>query len=369
MPQPPTQATRQRLRRCVSLATGALVLIFAGGWAGAAEAQDEECLDCHSELDPDDGLTFADGSQLSATIDAEHFAGSVHRTHLSCVDCHQGISEYPHPEMDYASARAYQVAQAKTCNRCHYAYYTRVLDGIHYAQLAKGNTRAPTCVDCHGAHATQNPGTSRPGISKKCATCHAEISATYEASVHGRALVDNNNQDVPSCTDCHGAHAIRDPRRPDVHAATHTICAKCHDNKTLMAKYDLSSNVLTSYLDDFHGASNLLYAEGVGEPRRPMATCTSCHGVHNIQPFNKEGSRDAVRARVATLCRNCHEAVPDAFADAWLSHYDPTPETAPLVWLVLWAYRILIPMIVAGLVLHILLHLYKVRRHRRGGTP
>jgi hypothetical protein len=158
-------------------------------------------------------------------------------------------------------------------------------------------------------------------------------------------------------------HAIQDTSGPAFHAQEYGICARCHGDAERMARYGLSTNVLTSYLDDFHGRSNQLYTAGGGSPSQPIATCTDCHGVHDIQPFDGTGDTAAVRARVVTLCRRCHETVPDAFADAWLSHYEPTPDKAPLVWAVKLGYSVLIPLIMAGLLLHIFLNLVMLRGH------
>ncbi len=40
------------------------------------------------------------------------------------------------------------------------------------------------------------------------------------------------------------------------------------------------------------------------------------------------------------------------------------PQKAPLVWGVKWLYRIMIPLIMLGLILHILLHLWRYRSRR-----
>jgi predicted CXXCH cytochrome family protein len=133
-----------------------------------------------------------------------------------------------------------------------------------------------------------------------------------------------------------------------------------------MEPYDLNTEVVSTYLTDFHGQSNAMYAMGAGEPGKPMATCTDCHGIHDIPSF-KTTDKSVVRERVVKVCQSCHQDVPEGFADAWLSHYPPTLESAPLVWAVTWFYRIIIPLILAGLVLHILLDLWRVRMSRRGG--
>ncbi|MDF1564036.1 MAG: cytochrome C [Deltaproteobacteria bacterium] len=327
--------------------------------AGAVPAGSQDCLDCHADLEGEE-VEFADGSVIDVGVDQEKIDASVHAT-LACPDCHRAISDHPHPELTAGSRRTYQIDSAKTCNRCHHAYYTRALDGIHYQLLEQGNTDAPTCIDCHGAHEVKKPGNHRATLGRGCARCHEEVFSRYEKSVHGPALAAEANGDLPACTDCHGAHAIADPRKKEFRVAEHEICVKCHGDAKRMKPYGLDANVASTYLEDFHGASNQLYAAGAGLPGKPMATCTDCHGIHSIQKWDREGAPDEIRARIAKQCRTCHEEVPDSFADAWMRHYPPTFESAPLVWAVKWFYRLLIPFIILGLVLHILMHLWKAR--------
>lgn len=346
----------------------ALGTVLAFGFAPAAFAQPgevDDCMDCHGDAE-EDRLELPDGSKVPVQILKKVWDASVHAGEIGCTDCHNGISEYPHPDVEAKDLRGFQIAQAETCKRCHYAHFTRVADSIHYKQFEEGNRNAPTCVDCHGAHDIAVPGEPRMAVDGRCARCHADVSDAYRRSVHGQALIDSNSPDVPVCTDCHGSHQIEDPRKPEFRAASYQICAKCHSDADRMERYGLNPEVVSTYLDDFHGASNALYADGLGRPDKPMATCTSCHGIHDI-PSLRDADASVVRARVLKTCRECHEKVPDGFQDAWLSHYPPTLSKAPLVWLVTWFYRIVIPLIMLGLVLHILMHLWRFRFRRPGG--
>jgi hypothetical protein len=328
-----------------------------------ARKQTESCLECHADMFDDDVVLLDDGSELPVLVDEDAWRGSVHAAELGCRDCHQGITKYPHPDLEQGSARTYQLAAAESCNKCHYAYYTRALDGIHYARLEAGHLDAPTCVDCHGAHAVVAPDTPRTAIDRRCARCHEDVAQTYRASVHGLALV-NGDPDVPTCTDCHGAHAIRDPRGEAFHVSSHEICAQCHADEDRMRRHGLNPNVIQTYLSDFHGVSNQLYAAGGGLPDQPMASCVDCHGVHDIQPFDDGTGEAAVRERVEVVCARCHQDTPVGFGNAWMRHYEPTFRSAPLVAMVTWAYRILIPLIACGLISHILLHLWRYQTHR-----
>jgi len=219
-----------------------VVLSFPGAAAWGAEgkgaaqraAKNEECLGCHE--DSDDVLGFKDGSERSIGISVKAWKGSVHGTRLTCTQCHRDITDYPHPDRSLESARAYRLSHAEGCKQCHYAYYTRVLDGVHYELIEKGSAAAPTCVDCHGAHDIQDPRSSDSSVDQRCGACHEEIARIYERSVHGQATTRAKKGDVPTCSDCHGAHAIRDPRPPTFRLTAHTICAPCHGDAERMER-------------------------------------------------------------------------------------------------------------------------------------
>jgi hypothetical protein len=346
------------------MVAGSMVILAALGGTAAAQQRPsaaESCEGCHAR-ERDATFELHDGTEVSAWVDLGVMKGSVHGEELACVDCHRWQGGYPHKPVTAATRADYRRAQAGTCNRCHYAHFTRVLDGIHYKELESGNAEAPSCVDCHGAHDVVKPSAPRTAISQKCATCHAEEAATYQRSVHGAALA-RGDVNVPVCTDCHGAHDIVDPRTRDFHASSYLMCARCHGDDRLMKKYDLSSNVLTTYLDDFHGSSNVLYSEIGYAPERPMATCADCHGAHDAARFDRSGGEAAVRRRVADMCRSCHRDASEEFASAWLSHSSPTLARTPLVWAVTWGYRVLIPFMMLGLIMHILIDLWRLRTH------
>jgi predicted CXXCH cytochrome family protein len=347
------------LRRASLALLATLFLGAATPLAGAEELDSSECLECHGD---DDGMlfTFADGSSLPIYVDGDAWEHSIHGSELTCLECHRNINDIPHGDLEHGSAREYQIALAETCKRCHYAHYSRSLDGIHYEMLSRGESGAPTCVDCHSAHATVSPASEPSRVDQSCAGCHEDIATAYRSSVHGGGD-DAVPGDLPGCTDCHGAHSIRDPRNDSFHASSYTICARCHGDAERMERYGLNAGVLDTYLADFHGASNKLYTDGAGKPTRKLAVCTDCHGVHDIQSLQDLKGTEAMQAHVLEMCQRCHEEVPAGFADAWLSHYEPSLETAPLVWVVRTGYRALIPLILVGLVMHILLHLWRLR--------
>lgn len=326
----------------------------------AAPSQSEEiglCLACHG--DEDLSLALPSGEIRSLYIDQQAFSHSVHGDKLDCTDCHVDITDVPHPSRPFKTLREFSIAYYEQCKRCHFANYTKTLDSVHYARFARGDQRAPLCVDCHGAHAITRPDEPRSKISETCARCHQEISAAYVRSVHGRALLEEENRDVPVCTDCHRSHNIVDPRSQDWRLSIPGLCGSCHTDERLMARYGLSTKVLQTYLADFHGMTASLYRTGRARVSAPTALCTDCHGIHDIMKVREPGSR-VMQANLVNVCRKCHPDATENFPAAWLSHYEPSWKQAPLVYAVKLFYTIFIPFVVGGLVLQILLHLWRV---------
>jgi len=319
------------------------------------------CLACHE--DSTMSMTFEDGESLSLHVDLKHFAGSVHSAQLICTDCHSKYDQ-DHPSgATFPSRRAYTVSSYELCKKCHFDTYTRTLESVHYELLKAGVDTAPICTDCHGAHNIQNPHAKRAMMSRSCATCHTEVYAQYADSVHGRVLVDDNNQDVPACADCHTHHQVQQPGTTKFRLNSPETCIRCHGDKPLMSKYGISTTVAQTYLADFHGATASLSRNLSEDQQQIVVTCNDCHGVHNIASPRLKG-HDAMTATVSAACSKCHQDAVKTFPAAWLSHYPPSPRNAPMVWAVESFYKFFIPFAVLGLIMNLLLHVYRMSSGR-----
>jgi predicted CXXCH cytochrome family protein len=330
--------------------------------AKAAQYSSEEayCLKCHGYPM---SMTFRNGETLSGTVSISSLQASVHNK-LSCSDCHYGFSSEEHPKRNFSTRRDFTLASSENCRRCHFDKYTKTMESIHYTMLSQGNLSAPVCIDCHGSHGITHM--QRALIAKRCQRCHADIYDMYAKSVHGKALFNESNQDVPVCADCHTAHTIEDPRTLNYQERVPEMCSNCHANKAVVGKYGLSTAVVDSYLSDFHGVTLKFYRlqKGVlNKPTRPMAVCTDCHGTHNITSTIGPDAT-VVKANLVKRCQKCHAEAPKNFPDSWLSHYEPSLARAPLVFFITLAYKIFIPILVAGLILQILLHIWRYVANR-----
>ncbi len=329
--------------------------------SSAALSQEDACLICHGQAGL--SMTLANGDSLPLYIDLEIFAASVHGDRLLCTDCHGSISTYPHPQRDIPSRREYNVAQYELCKRCHFGNYTKTLDSIHYEMLSKGDLSTPLCTDCHGAHNVTLPAQPRAKISQTCSECHQALYGMYNASVHGKALIEEDNYDVPVCTDCHRSHDIKDPRTASFRLESVELCGSCHSNEDIMEKYDISTKVLKTYLEDFHGRTVTLLARESRDIWAEEAVCTDCHGVHDIQRVDDPDS-PVIKANLVATCRSCHPEATANFPGAWLSHYEPSVHKAPLVYFARWFYWLLIPFMLVGLSIHVLLDLSRAITNR-----
>jgi hypothetical protein len=345
-----------------------LVWSLAGGATAQEEVRDDTvfdngyCLGCHLQ----DGFqtTLPSGETLNLTFDLEAFEASVHgASAIPCALCHTNITPYPHDPITSANARAFTDERADACLGCHQDQYTEAADNVHAAARQVGNAEAAVCTDCHGAHDTVKPIAHSPEVPLTCARCHSEIYQLYEQSVHGEAL-NSANRDVPTCTDCHGVHTVEGPTDSPFHLFSPQVCAGCHTDRELMEPYGLSTEVLESYVADFHGSTVILFEKLAPDQETNKPVCIDCHGVHAIKATNDPEGR-VFQANLLQTCQRCHPDATENFSAAWLSHYSPEPGKATLVWLAAWFYRILIPVVIGGMLLFVGVSTWRRRRSRR----
>lgn len=323
----------------------------------AAHAQgptsNEACMVCHAN--PDLTMTLPGGEPLSLYVDPEVHQASIHGTlNVQCVQCHQDIDGYPHPPANYIDRRDVTLQNYRTCEGCHPDNYRKTLDSMHQVALAGGNRNAAVCTDCHTAHAVTDAATPRSRIPQTCAQCHSTISDEYITSVHGEALFNGDNPDVPTCVDCHSAHSIGNPTTASFRLNSPEICAECHTNQEIMSKYNLSTNVLNTYIADFHGTTVELFAKQHPDQATNKPVCYDCHGVHNIKSTKDPASTVATQENLLKTCQRCHpDATTASFTAAWMSHYEASPEKYPLVYYVNLFYWLIIPLTIGALLIFI----------------
>lgn len=349
-----TSAASKVKTTCAAFICVSAALIISATESGAQSKAD--CLQCHS----DRGLTAEKGGRtVQLYVDAGMLATSAHGD-LECVACHVGFSATDIPHMRrikpvdcsschtddtfqhyrksvhgqsqkngkprvvcsdchgthaIAKVSADSLAERKqfgleVCSKCHTEVYQRYMSSDHGKSLAGGMSGAPTCIDCHGEHDVASPdsalsSTSHKNRSAVCLHCHKDEPAvrnrvglsygfitSYEKSVHARA-VDAGNDSAATCTDCHGSHDMlkaSNPASKVSKTAIATTCGRCH------------SAIREQYESSIHGTS---LRNGV----QASATCTDCHGEHNILSPSDVRSPVAARNVSSQVCSPCHASV------------------------------------------------------------
>ena len=335
--------------------------------APAVQMDNSDCLTCHDRRKLTTSLP--NGEKLLLTIDEDKFNKSVHgENQIACTDFHAEFKSFPHEDLTANSAREVATTFYTTCQQCHAEQYNKVLDSVHQLALAGGNTNAAVCSDCHNPHEQTRITNKETGeilvnarlhIPETCAKCHSGIYDSYKTSVHGKALTEESNTDVPTCIDCHGVHNIQDPTTVTFRNSTPFLCAKCHTDASIMNQYGISTNVLNSYVADFHGTTVKLFEEEFpGQPtNKPV--CTDCHGVHNIAKVDNSETGIAMQENLLVKCQRCHPDATANFPGAWMSHYEPSPEHNPLVYYVNLFYRFFIPAVLGGMIFFVLTDIYR----------
>ncbi len=228
-------------------------------------------------------------------------------------------------------------------------------ESVHGRAIAKGSTKAAVCTDCHGSHEILAANDAKSPISKfnvpaTCGKCHTEIQQAYVQSIHGQAIARGNSL-APVCTDCHGIHSIKSHTDPNSPVAEQNVsrdtCARCHEGVRLSKEFGLPGNRVSSYMDSYHG----LAAEGGSVV---AANCSSCHGVHNILPSSDPHST-INHANLQATCGKCHQGVTQKFIQTRV-HLDDGGHPKDLHSLgVRWVrilYIVLIVIVIGGMFLH-----------------
>ncbi len=369
-----TARPNNRLRAVLLVSALGLLLLAAiviatpasavGGFATRVQDKpsNDFCLGCHSQQ----GLTktLPSGEILSLYIDPGLFGHSVHdQENIACADCHTNITTFPHTDFKADSLRQVTLQLYTSCKNCHAEQYSKVLDSVHQTALAGGNNNAAVCTDCHNPHQQIRMTDKQTGellpqarlqIPLTCARCHSTIYNTYKNSVHGAALTTEGNLDVPTCIDCHGVHNIQNPTTARFRNDTPLLCAKCHTNPQIMGKYGITTQVLNTYVADFHGTTVTLFEQVSPDTPTNKPVCTDCHGVHNISKVDNPATGIAIKQNLLTKCQRCHpDVTTTSFTDAWMSHYIASPTRSPLVYYVGLFYKIFIPTVIGGMLIFV----------------
>ena len=310
------------------LCAALVCLWLMAGSAWAADASNDDCLACHSDKTM---TTKRGGRTVSLFVDAKKFVSSVHAP-LSCVSCHASLAgkDLPH-EPGVAPVQ---------CGECHSDEQKLHAASLHGKAIARGDSLAPRCVDCHGNHDILPVKDKRSAVAPLnvpfvCGRCHREgtpvqlnrnidqhnILENYSESIHGEAVLKKGLVVAATCVSCHTPHSIlphTDPKSSINRRNIAATCTRCHaeieqvHRKTIRGElWEKEANVLPACVDCHqpHKVRNVFYTQGMAD-----ADCMRCHSDRNLKASDGRnlfvhveevaGSR---HAKVA--CSQCHSEV------------------------------------------------------------
>ncbi len=249
---------------------------------------DETCLACHGQPD------MKSPSGKSVTIDPAKHAAGVHGI-LGCRDCHTSIRDFPHPAK----------IQKVQCATCHPDEASSLPDSIHGAVLGPG-----ACQTCHGdPHDVKLAAGLAPA---KCSECHSQEVKAFASSIHGHAAA-SGDPDAPKCVSCHGpVHKIQvssDPASPVAKKNLPDTCAACHSNAEFLSRHQIPfAHPVELYRLSVHGRA-------VARGNNAAATCSDCHGSHEIVPARDPQSK-INHWNVAATCGVCHAEITKTYLES-----------------------------------------------------
>jgi len=235
-------------------------------------------------------------------------------------------------------------------------------ESVHGRAVAAGSANAAVCTDCHGSHdilAASDPKSSifKFNVPATCAKCHGAVQQEFSASIHGQAIARGNSQ-APVCTDCHGIHSIKSHLDPNSPVSANNLalvtCGRCHEGVRLSQEFGFEGRRATTYLASYHGLAQKLGSQVV-------ANCASCHGAHNILPSSDPRST-VNRQNLVKTCGQCHPGVTEKFVAAKV-HVDAPLSADTGSKAVRWIRKLYISLIVV-VIGGMLLHNFVIWRHK-----
>jgi hypothetical protein len=254
----------------IAVITAIFVVLLVDN-APAYAIDSNNCLQCHSN--PDLKKTNGNGESVSLYVNEERANTAAHR-YIECTTCHSDNPHQSPSELD-------KLSLAQKCGTCHQYEYNQHVESIHGQQLVLGNRDVATCVNCHSE--------------------------------------DNSP---------HSVIRVLEYNAPAFKKNIAQTCSKCHAQEKLMSSYGIVEKVYESYMRSFHGKALQLGTYETTELDK--ATCTNCHGVHDIKAANDPTSPVAGLDNLAKTCDTCHPGGGVKFASGFLGHKEASPSNIPV---------------------------------------
>jgi predicted CXXCH cytochrome family protein len=194
------------------------------------------CAKCHS-----DAAYMSTYDQSIPVDQLQKYRTSIHGQRnrggdvkvAECASCHGSHEILAAKDV---RSKVYPINLPETCGSCHsdatymrgygidsdqLELYSKSVHGV--ALLENQDIGAPACNDCHGNHGAAPPGVE--SISKVCGTCHALNADLFSKSPHEPAF---DAQGLPECETCHGNHEVVATTDALLGVEEGAVCAWCH---------------------------------------------------------------------------------------------------------------------------------------------
>jgi hypothetical protein len=291
-------------------------LPFTGALAqelSADSAPLDRCVACHFEED---------------YMPEGHSDDDIHmKQGLSCAGCHGGDPTSDDADIAMSEDVGFvgvpeREEISEFCGKCHSAidfmraYQPRIAtDQVaqyatsgHGQALADGDEKVAVCTSCHTSHAIISAKDVRSSVHPfnvpaTCNECHGDAGYMadygirtdqydkFAESVHGKALIEDQDTGAPACNDCHGNHGAMPPGITSVRQ----VCGNCHVNNAL---YFAESNMGLAFAEqELHG-------------------CEECHANHAVA----KTSDDMIGTHDDAVCMECHDDGDKGYAAAGEIH-------------------------------------------------
>ena len=262
-----------------------------------------ECLRCHESKDI---KASTDGRSLQ--VDASQLSHSMH-VKQSCSQCHSGVSPSRMRPCE-------TITQKVNCAACHEEVVQLYQQSTHGQLIARKDSNAPTCIECHGTHGVlgkRDPKSSTfpTNVPVLCARCHRigqkaavrytgsekEIVERYTESIHGKGLLKSGLVVTAMCTNCHTAHRVLPHTDPASSVNVKNVpatCGNCHNG------------IEELFENSVHSAT-------VTDTDKPLPVCNDCHSAHTIRRTDEEG----FKLTIMNQCGRCHETIARTYFDTY----------------------------------------------------
>lgn len=268
-----------------------LVFLFAVSTYSLIGADNETCMECHSDKDL---TTIRAKREVSLYVNIRIHKKSVHNE-LECINCHEDadVEDFPHKEK----------LDPVNCGDCHDKVQEKFDSGVHGKSFHAKHLYAPSCTECHGKHDIYSPEdpkspSYRMNIPYLCGKCHREgapvariykinernIVENYSQSIHGEGLFKKGLIVTATCVDCHGSHEVLPHTYRNSKISPNNIsdtCMKCHQK-----------------IEEVH--VKIIENKKWEKQKGAIPACTDCHLPHKVR-------KESIVLRVSDkACLKCH---------------------------------------------------------------